>query len=762
MKNMHNTKRHDETAQKFLPLITTFQTTKSTDKSKRRNNPPKNSLNLTNGLNFLDPNKFNISFNTERSKFHFSSFHTDTNSLGNQTIQTTEFPAGIGTIYKTSEEMDQDLSNLHKFYFNVNRKNSYNKIDKKIIYSQFKIDDSVSKEEKENIKSLIKPKHIEKETSSYTLTNTINNFNSTFNNQSQLCKTVINCDKEDYKDPIKSMKKLKLNKQIHDNMMSIVTYKQIKMYEDKYNDNVKYLSIMDRMPNPRVSVNMFNSKMKEKMKAEKLNEDRNMQRNPSKKFVAKVNKVLSREDILASVDYHGSLCSYSKMRPMARSQSSLTLCKDTMYLVGGISNDRLFDFWKCSFDASKSIFNWEEVRISGDLPLPRMGHSAVTYKNLIFIYGGNVEAQAEMPKEDITIFSPESRKVSYERCYNKLNLRWRRNHIAEAIGTHMYIHGGIDENGDFLHDSFILDLESFRWNEVYPKETNFRPFSVAYHSSCLVVTSDKRNHSNFNIYKFPEMPKIAVNKIKFEGVYIFGGIDREGNCNNDLRILKIGKKPLEWIKPNTIGSSPQPRQSSFIGFYEELDILILHGGRNDQTSDVYLNDTYILDLYTFNWIKINVFENVPKPRAEFSAIVQSNKLIIFGGTNMQGYIGSDIFMINLDFFENKKKRADYNNLKNMKGHLKNKNVGNNSISSNDTGSSPEYMTNKTIQSNFYKQDTNKKMINIINELKAGANSSADENLISGLSRKESKSPRSKNNLFLQGLNNKSKKLKFAI
>jgi hypothetical protein len=144
---------------------------------------------------------------------------------------------------------------------------------------------------------------------------------------------------------------------------------------------------------------------------------------------------------------------------------------------------------------------------------------------------------------------------------------------------------------------------------------------------------------------------------------MFGGIDKERNCNNDLRIIRVGKKPLEWIKPNVIGVGPSSRYNAAMAFYEELEILIVHGGRNDKDPKICFNDVFILDLCDFKWIKLNIFDEIPKPRSEHCMTVHNNKLVIFGGINTERYIGDQIYLINLDYFENKKKKQEFINLK---------------------------------------------------------------------------------------------------
>jgi len=96
-------------------------------------------------------------------------------------------------------------------------------------------------------------------------------------------------------------------------------------------------------------------------------------------------------------------------------------------------------------------------------------------------------------------------------------------------------------------------------------------------------------------------------------------------------VLKIGKKPLEWMKAETKGSPPCPRYAHSMNFYEIGNIIIIHGGRNDYSSDSFaLNDTYIFELSKYEWVLAKLFLNSPRikvySRCGHSAIVYSNVL----------------------------------------------------------------------------------------------------------------------------------------
>ena len=222
----------------------------------------------------------------------------------------------------------------------------------------------------------------------------------------------------------------------------------------------------------------------------------------------------------------------------------------------------------------------------------------------------------------------------------------------------MIIHGGVDETGDILDDSYILNLTN---NLVWSKTAImpiFIPPKLAYHSCCLVVTSELLYNSNFSIYRIPNsfIEKKLNSRIKEMGMYVFGGKNKV--ICNDMWILKIGKKPLEWEKITTFGAPPCPRYLCSMNFYEKGNFIIIHGGKTRIDQDnLSLKDTYIFELFRYQWLKVDYGENeyIVKKRCSHCGIISDDKLYIFGGINDGVFNGSKFFVINLDTNRTKNK-----------------------------------------------------------------------------------------------------------
>ena len=219
----------------------------------------------------------------------------------------------------------------------------------------------------------------------------------------------------------------------------------------------------------------------------------------------------------------------------------------------------------------------------------------------------------------------------------------------------MLIQGGVNANNEVLSDCHLLNLQTLKWIQPFIDQYTSKP-KIYGHTCCLVIPYKILIHKNFSIYKFPENESNSYKKIKQKGLYIFGGKTKEdGGLTNDLWILIMGQKPMTWNKVNTFGISPSPRYFHSMNFFEKGNYLIIHGGRNDNLSETSaLNDTFVFDLENLEWIKVELYSNIKDFKAisryGHKSTIFSNKLIIFGGMNNNNYIGSSLFIVNLDFY----------------------------------------------------------------------------------------------------------------
>ena len=353
----------------------------------------------------------------------------------------------------------------------------------------------------------------------------------------------------------------------------------------------------------------------------------------------------------------GSLRLYSYYRypnknfPEGREQFSLFFNNNNnrVYICGGLTvKMSSMAIWYLNVDK----LEWNKVN-QNELTNNRFGHTSIIYQNKIYFYGGRAKIDKGLYYAGLEIFSLND-GLYYKPMLGKLYSPIpRRNHIAILIDEQIFVHGGISENNEILHDCQLLNLNPLKWIKVSLSSRIAGPRLYG-HTGCVVVPKQYLISHKFNIYSYPDIEVVNC-RIKKKGLYIFGGKSKEeGGISNKLWILSIGQKVLEWNLAETKGKPPRPRYNHSMNFYERGNFLIIHGGRNDLMSEtIAFDDTFVLDLEFFEWFHVELYSQFDKfkvlSRCGHQSVIYGNKLIIFGGMNNNNYIGSSLFIVNLDF-----------------------------------------------------------------------------------------------------------------
>ena len=372
-----------------------------------------------------------------------------------------------------------------------------------------------------------------------------------------------------------------------------------------------------------------------------------------------------------------------------------------LYLFGGMNIIRLNDLWVCSITSINKFekkYIWKKVNIKGEKPLPRNGHSMVYYRNNLIMFGGIIEEKGGLRvQEDLLCYDLIDKKFSVEVCMNKFGVTWRSFHIAEILGQYMFIYGGGDDKGNIIADPWALDLERMKWEQA-----KFNTESLPkrkYHCSCQVFPPQKKYHTKFSLFKVYSEPGLFNStKILVEGIYIFGGIDENLKCSNDILIIKRGR-PLQLYKAIIKGKPPIARCESTMNFYEKLNVVIIYGGKNEYSKyGPYFNDMYFLDVETLTWIKIELNLNESfYPRGRHCSCVVGDEIIIFGGNNDNFLLKTDLLIGNLDIGESTKIIRANQIMKNKAKNKKDKNDSENNFeqeyNSNNESDKPDIYSN---------------------------------------------------------------------
>ena len=159
---------------------------------------------------------------------------------------------------------------------------------------------------------------------------------------------------EYFKDPKKALKKISINKQIHDNINNIIINQLANKYVEKFNMDKTYKIKLVKMPKVKVSLscmknieynlNISNESDNEKKEIKQFNEEIS---EPFGKNSNYSNNILSREEFLKSLELQGIVFSYQNNKPISRVQTVITLVGNYLFMFGGLTSIRIDDLWRC-------------------------------------------------------------------------------------------------------------------------------------------------------------------------------------------------------------------------------------------------------------------------------------------------------------------------------------------------------------------------------------------------------------------------------
>ena len=503
--------------------------------------------------------------------------------------------------------------------------------------------------------------------------------------------------KDEFSSPKNSLLTLKVNKALMERMNCLMSSTQYDSYTKIYNklqfDKIK----KNIMPKPNIKILQMNQENDKYSNYFKNSDSSNKS----------INDIIVRNNLIKDTKfYYCKTIEQNNRTPTSRLQASFTKYYNLLYLFGGISSCVLNDLWIFDINTKK----WKQQKIKENNYNFKYGHTSILYNDSLYIFGGNINLnKIKYQIEDIIIYNIINKTLKVANFkkeggkYNKNYFRipYRRNHICEIIGWNMVVHGGIDiekeysnkedelfflsnENYDkndnnVLCDFMMLDLNILKWTKldnirykvrVSKGKKKMNELKRAYHCSCLVLNNDNMLKGNkLNIYyseftrdynsilspNDPIKNKQAFDP-KYEGIYIFGGLDQNLQSTNTMYIIHIFKNPLVLYEPHCKGTPPSSRFSSTLNYYKPLNYIVLYGGKN---LNVVFNDLFILDITNFNWISVGLFGSINEKRAEHCSEIIGDNLIIFGGCNENNILNAKVFIIELDLFKNKRYKKMY-------------------------------------------------------------------------------------------------------
>ena len=161
------------------------------------------------------------------------------------------------------------------------------------------------------------------------------------------------------------------------------------------------------------------------------------------------------------------------------------------------------------------------------------------------------------------------------------------------------------------------------------------------------MNNNTNNNTNLNQMKNPYVKKShnPNNKNQLEIISHQGRHNESANLNNNKMEMNIlEKENIDIFPVDTNGNRPAPRFGHSLVMINNIKVCIFGGAIGDTRKINYSNETYIYNILTKLWIKLEVGTNkiLPQERAAHAAAVNDNSvMMIYGGSTKNGGLAED-------------------------------------------------------------------------------------------------------------------------
>ncbi|XP_046862538.1 uncharacterized protein LOC124456036 isoform X2 [Xenia sp. Carnegie-2017] len=150
-------------------------------------------------------------------------------------------------------------------------------------------------------------------------------------------------------------------------------------------------------------------------------------------------------------------------KPKARSEHTACVFDGALYVLGGRGSYAAFkDFWKYDL----ALNHWSECYNKSERFLHIFGHTAVVHLGCMYVYGGEFDtSESFVWKYDFGL--DEWFKIAVTPLTENIIPRNRRYHSAVIFRNRMYIFGGLVEIHGSTDEFWSFDLREEKWDLVY-------------------------------------------------------------------------------------------------------------------------------------------------------------------------------------------------------------------------------------------------------------------------------------------------------
>lgn len=248
---------------------------------------------------------------------------------------------------------------------------------------------------------------------------------------------------------------------------------------------------------------------------------------------------------------------------------------------------------------------WKCFELPGIISTRVKNHTAVYYKNAVYVFGGFDGSVHQNTLNYIDLRTG---------VFSTLNTSGdqpcgRNGHTATLHNSFIYIIGGWNSsNTATTKEIYALNLEKLNWVKICPGGEPMVP--------CNMHTA--------NLYQ--------------EKIFVFRGGDGM-NYLHDLHYFDLCNNT--WNTVTSSGKMPSARANHSSSVFN--DHLFIFGGWNGGDR---LSDLYKMSFQTQSWVKIDTSPTSPKPRAGMSLVPYSQGLLLFGGSGESSESYSDLWYYN--------------------------------------------------------------------------------------------------------------------
>ncbi|NXI34284.1 RABEK protein, partial [Galbula dea] len=250
------------------------------------------------------------------------------------------------------------------------------------------------------------------------------------------------------------------------------------------------------------------------------------------------------------------------------------------------------------------IGTWESPEVSGVQPLPRTFHtSSAAIGDCLYVFGGGDKGAEPVKDQQLHVFDTATLTWSQPDTHGEPPSP-RHGHIVVAVGTKLFIHGGLA--GDiFYSDLFCIDINDMRWVKI--PATGDVPGARASHSSAVF-----KDH-----------------------LYIFGGIGPDGTLDT---MYKYHTEKQHWTLLQFDSPLPAGRLD------HAMCVIPWPAGKSGDRGPITWEDKAGTKV-TVSDAKAGSLLKSQEESAEGTAV---HLLLVFGGMDTQGEIYRDCLVSLID------------------------------------------------------------------------------------------------------------------